>query len=75
MIPELPLHAEGEVWICNPCRMIGTKEEAVRHREATGHHIELVPDDVAEAVRAERMRLHNEFVAMLMGAGKFNSAN
>jgi hypothetical protein len=28
VIPELPLHAEGEVWVCHAHRMIGTREAA-----------------------------------------------
>lgn len=66
MLPERPLHPDGEVWICSPCQMIGTKEQAEAHKAQHGHTIERVPDDVAEAVRVERLRRHDEFVAALM---------
>lgn len=70
MIPQPPLHADGEVWICSPCQMIGTRDQAQEHARATGHAIEQVPDDVAAQVREERVRQHDQFAAALIGAAR-----
>lgn len=72
MIPEIPLHPEGDVWICDECKLIGTHEQAEAHARAEGHEVARVPDEVAIQVRQMRLRQHDEFVAALSMLGGMN---
>lgn len=42
-----------ELWKCEACERIGTRDQATHHSQKTGHMTEKLPDHIAEAVRAE----------------------
>jgi hypothetical protein len=75
MIPELPLPAEGEVWVCHAHQMIGSREAAEQHAAKHGCSIERVPDDVAREVRAERQRRSDLFIAGLLLVGRWSTTS
>lgn len=60
-IPAMPV-PDGELWVCHDCALIGTREDAARHIETTGHPVERLDSETAKYIRAERQRRHEEFV-------------
>ena len=63
----------SRLWACHLCKMLGSEGEAEHHMEATGHHIDPIPNETAEALQANVADKRRDRLAALMLLGEMAS--
>ena len=70
------------LWVCERCEMIGSAEEAAKHRELTswdespeGHEVRELDPTTSAAVRIEQERLRLERIGAFISFARMNAGN